>query len=102
MDILFALIMPLISPFAAYPLLGLIVSGMFVYFASRKIFDLKSKIMLMIFAGLWALFSLSNYYWLNWRSPTGDWPIRVDLVLFGPPMLVITVIGVLVIIKRSR
>jgi hypothetical protein len=93
------LLLTAITIFASHPLSGLVVSIVFLVGSLSNKYQQKSRIFLGICAVLWLLFTASNYYLLHWRSPSGDLAIRVDLVLFGPIMAIITIAGVIVLLK---
>jgi len=99
MDIILPLLTLVISPFAGYPILGVVFAGIFIAGGISKNYGFKSRLALLIIAVLWLLFSYSNYYWLNWVSSTGDRAIRIDLVIYSLPMLIFTIIGVFLMIK---
>jgi hypothetical protein len=88
-----------ISIFASLPILGLGVAGVFVYGSFSRKYKRKSKIYFALCSVMWMLFTALNFYLLQWRSSTGDMAIRIDLVLFGPIMIFVSVIGFVVFLK---
>ena len=88
-----------ITIFAAYPFLGLGVSIFFAVGTMNKKYKSRAKVLFGLCAVLWLSFNALNYYLLLWRSPSGDTAIRVDLVIFGPIMIIITIIGTILLFK---
>jgi heme A synthase len=88
-----ALLIPL-KLFAFNPIAALVISGIFAVGSYSKNYTRRSRLILGISAIIWMLYTLWELYMLSWRSPSGDMAIRVDLVIFGPVILLVAFIGI--------
>lgn len=95
-------IVTLLKIFPFNPVAALTLSGMFAYGAYRKGRKSKQKKTLIVTAASWALYALWEMYMLNWRSPTGDRAIRVDLVFIMPLLLVSAAAGINALFQGSK
>jgi hypothetical protein len=88
--------------FVFNPIAALIVTGIFTIGSINKNYNKKSRLILGISAVVWMLYTLWEMYMFSWRSPTGDMAIRVDLVIFGPVILLVALIGFLVLFRGRK
>lgn len=79
------------------PISALIISGVFAIGA----FNTKKRT-LFVSATLWIFYALWESYMLNWRSPTGDMAIRVDMVLVIPIMVFVSIYSFLALNKKEK
>lgn len=85
--------------FVFNPIAAFVVAIIFTTACFLKLYSGRSKkIILAISATIWWLYSFLELYMTTWRSPTGDMAIRIDLVLFGPIILLFGILGFIVVI----
>ncbi len=96
-----ALLIPL-KIFAFNPIAALIISSIFTVGSFNKRYSKKSRLVLGVSAVVWMLYTLWEMYMLSWRSPSGDMAIRVDLVVFGPIILLVAIVGFFVLFKGRQ
>ncbi len=96
MDIfLYSLRLFAFNPLAAFTVAIILSIGYF-----RRTHSKKNKIILGVCSVIWWLYSCYEVYITNWRSSLGDMAMRVDLVLFGPLVLGLGVIGFIILIVK--
>ncbi len=84
--------------FAFNPIAAFIVAIIFTIAYFSKFYSGKSKRILGLITVIWWFYSFFELYMTTWRSTTGDMAIRIDLVLFGPILLISGAIGILTMI----
>ena len=88
--------------FAFNPIAAMVVCGIFAIGVFNGSYTNKSRFVLGICSAVWLLYTSWELYMLNWRSPTGDMAIRVDLVVFGPLVLLVALIGFFALVWGRR
>lgn len=51
---------------------------------------------------MWLAYAGWETYMTVWRSSTGDMAIRIDMVLFGPVLLLVALLGVITAIRGYK
>lgn len=98
MDIIF---LPL-KLFVWHPAAALIVSAAFWLLAFTRAYSRDFRMVLGGVGFVWLAYGGWEAYMTAWRSPTGDMAIRVDMLLVGPVLLVITIIGTMAAVRGYR
>ncbi len=81
--------------FAFHPAAAFAVAGVFwIGFLNRHRYTVRARWVLAITAALWTLYAFWELWISNWRSPTGDMAIRIDLVLLAPALVIALVLGI--------
>jgi len=88
--------------FAFRPLPVFCVALFFGIAAVVKAWSRKRRLVLSFVSLIWLFYGIWEIYMRVWRSPAGDMAIRVDLVLFGPVLLVIAGVGLFTLFTGSR
>jgi hypothetical protein len=88
--------MELLSIFIRFPLAALLVSGVFVF-----LFLHTRKTLPGVVAALWALYAVYEYLMHTRVLCSGECNIRVDLLLIYPVLLVLTISGIVIAIRRG-
>lgn len=82
--------------FAFHPVAAFVVAGVFwIGFLNRHRYTVRARWVLAIAAALWTLYAFWELWISNWRSPTGDLAIRVDLVLLAPALVIALILGLI-------
>jgi hypothetical protein len=84
--------------FAFNPAAAFVVAAIFGVASLTRLFTRWAKIISAVVAFVWTIYGGWEVYMTTWRSETGDMAIRVDLVLFGPYLLAIALIGIVALI----
>ncbi len=98
MDILFAPLKIFVwNPVAVFVMAG--IFALLFHFRGRSI---RSKRILGIAAVTWFIYAQWETYMTAWRSPSGDMAIRLDMLLVGPILLIVTVAGIFTALFGSK
>lgn len=98
MEILLTLLITPLKIFAFNPIAAFLVAIIFTAACFLKFYSGKSRKILTLSAVIWWLYSFFELYMTTWRSPTGDMAIRIDLVLFGPIILFVGIVGLITLL----
>lgn len=79
--------------FAFNPIAVFIAAAFLAIPCFIKRYSRSARIVAGISAGIWLIYGFEEVYMTSWRSPTGDMAIRIDLILFGPWLLVVALVG---------
>jgi hypothetical protein len=96
MEILFVLLAPF-KYIALNSAVAFIISAAFFMLCFRKSFSPLSRIIIGAVTAVWIIFAFWERSMENWRSPSGDMAIRVDIVIIGPIVTIATLAAIFVI-----
>ncbi len=88
--------------FAFRPPAVFAVVVVFIIASFFKWYSLRAKVFLRGTAVIWLSYGGWETYMTSWRSPSGDMAIRVDLVLFGPFLLGVLLLGFAILIFACK
>ena len=88
--------------FVWHPIAVFIAAFAFAVPCFTRVYSRRSKMILGTVALVWLAYAGWETYMTAWRSPTGDMAIRIDMVLFGPVLLFVAIIGVTTAIRGYK
>ena len=88
--------------FVGHPGAAIILAVAFAAPCFMRGYSGRSKKILGAVAVVWFAYAGWEAYITSWRSPTGDMAIRVDMLLFGPVLLLATLIGITTAIRGYK
>ena len=84
------------------PIAVFLTAGIFLSPCFLRAFGKPSRRVALVVGSLWLCYGFWETYMTHWRSATGDRAIRVDLVLFGPVLLLAALVWLITLWKGLR
>jgi hypothetical protein len=88
--------------FGFHPATVYLVAALFLILSLLDAYSARSKWILRAVGTAWILYGFWERYMTNWRSPTGDRAIRIDLLLVCPVVILFSVVGLIVAVKNFK
>ncbi len=92
----------LLKLFVWHPAAAFVLAIAFASPCLTRAYSRRSKTILGTVSLAWFVYAVWETYMTNWRSPTGDMAIRVDMVFFGPVLLLLAVLGLITAVRGYR
>lgn len=85
-----------------HPAAVFVVATAFAVPCFTRVYSVRSKRILGTASLMWLAYAGWETYMTVWRSSTGDMAIRIDMVLFGPVLLLVALLGVITAIRGYK
>lgn len=101
MDLIVAIFVGPIQLFVWHPMAALAVAVAFAYPCFTSAYGLGAKVTLGVVAGIWFIYTLIEAY-ATWKARAVPDLMRADLVLLGPILVIVSVVGAAVLIRGRK